>query len=129
MKWAQDNGYPVYCLKLTILGFRGWPDRMVLWPRKGVLFIEFKRPGFAPRKLQEYVHGVIEMMGFPIEVYDDDNIALAAVQARIRAALSTDSWHEDDSVWKRHPSVSKTWNGQDCYSPESVRHTEEERLR
>ena len=96
-KWARSQGIDVYFLKLTILGFRGWPDRLILWPGGGILFIEFKRPGEKPRKLQEYVHDIIRKLGFEIQVHDNRDIAVAAIKAKVGAAPRTSAGHEEDS--------------------------------
>jgi len=41
------------CLKLTPEGQKGWPDRLVVY-EGGHFFIELKRKGKEPRKLQWY---------------------------------------------------------------------------
>ena len=56
-------------LKLNVLGRVGWPDRIFLYFGR-VLFIEFKRPGEKPRKIQEYIHGKIRSHGFAVRVVD-----------------------------------------------------------
>lgn len=96
-KWARSQGIDVYFLKLTILGHRGWPDRLILWPGRGILFIEFKRPGEKPRKLQEYVHDIIRKLGFEIQIHDNRDIAVAAIKAKVGAAPRTSAGHEEDS--------------------------------
>lgn len=54
------------CLKFVSPGFAGVPDRIVLLPGGRVVFVELKRPGKAPRKLQQYVHGLLKRLGFVV---------------------------------------------------------------
>jgi len=55
---------------------RGWPDRIVLWPRGVLHFIEMKKPKgsrFEPR--QERVHSWLRKMGFKVFVlYTKDQV-------------------------------------------------------
>ncbi len=50
---------------------RGWPDRMIL-SGKDIFFIEFKRKGEKPRRLQEIVHQEIRSRGHRVYVVDDE---------------------------------------------------------
>jgi hypothetical protein len=79
----------VYCLKLNVLGRRGWPDRLILAPEGTVMFVEFKRVGEKPRKLQEFCHDILTTLGFEVQVHDDTDEAVEAVKAYIRS--KTDS--------------------------------------
>lgn len=96
-RYSYANNLEIVCLKLSVPGFRGWPDRLVLWPGRGVLFIEFKRPGETPRKLQEYVHKIIARLGFEVEVHDDYRIALDSVKAKVATHPATTAGDEDHS--------------------------------
>lgn len=58
------------CLKLTILGFTGMPDRMVLMPGGKMGFVEVKRPGAKPRKRQKFVIKLLRDLGFKVFVLD-----------------------------------------------------------
>lgn len=57
------------CMKFTSPGFAGVPDRIVLKNGK-CFFVELKRHGEKPRKLQEYVHKQFLKHGFAVEVID-----------------------------------------------------------
>lgn len=83
--WAREHGILLSCVKLNLQGRRGFPDRLVLWEGGNLVFIEFKRPGEAPRKLQKYIHEFLNDMGFKVEVYDDADVAFNSIQAKIRA--------------------------------------------
>lgn len=66
-RYAMSQG--VMTLKLNVSGRRGWPDRIYLWRGK-TIFIEFKREGEQPRKLQEFIHGQLRGNGFEVYVVD-----------------------------------------------------------
>lgn len=57
---ANSRGYHL----LKIQGAAGWPDRLLLSPKGGSVFIEFKRRNsqFALRALQEEVHKKLRSM-------------------------------------------------------------------
>jgi len=57
------------CLKLNVSGQIGWPDRLYIYKGR-MLFIEFKRMGEKPRKIQEYRHAKIREHGFNVAVVD-----------------------------------------------------------
>lgn len=94
-KWGREENIRVMTIKLNLRGRRGFPDRLVLWEGGGILFIEFKRKGEEPRKLQEVIHEQLRAMGFIVEVHDDRHTALASVQAKIRALSAANAGDDD----------------------------------
>ncbi|HZK56684.1 MAG TPA: VRR-NUC domain-containing protein [Clostridia bacterium] len=58
--------------KFTSPGINGVPDRMVLYKGK-CYFVELKKPGETPNKLQKAVHRKFKRLGF--EVYIIDSLA------------------------------------------------------
>jgi hypothetical protein len=60
-----------YAWKFSPDGTRGLPDRIVLGPGGTIFFIEFKRPGEKPTRLQSYIHGILKDLGFDVYVCDD----------------------------------------------------------
>jgi hypothetical protein len=62
-----------FALKLNLIGRRGWPDRLVLIPGGHCCFVELKRPGARPRKLQERVHQLLRRLGFNVVVLDSED--------------------------------------------------------
>lgn len=87
-EWVVDQAalLGVPSLKLNLKGNRGWPDRIFLIPGGRPLFIEFKRPGEEPRKLQQQRHRILRKLGYDVEVHEERHAALDAVrQARDRA--------------------------------------------
>lgn len=62
-------------LKLTSPSSSGLPDRMLLFPKGRVLFVELKAPGKKTRKLQDVVIGTLRRLGFRVEVVDSKDKA------------------------------------------------------
>ena len=60
----------ILVLKFRVLGHAGFHDRLVLLPRAIPLFVELKRPGETPRKLQVYRHRQIARLGIASMVVD-----------------------------------------------------------
>lgn len=65
----------IVCIKLTTAGPRGttgWPDYMLVGPNRGVMFIEFKRPGKVLTPKQAAMAQMLqERTGFGVTVVDD----------------------------------------------------------
>lgn len=57
-------------LKLTSPSSSGLPDRLLLFPKGKVLFVELKAPGKKTRKLQDVVIASLRGLGFRVEVVD-----------------------------------------------------------
>ena len=89
-KWAYAQNLEVVYLKLNVVGQRGWPDRLILWQGGGLIFIEWKRPGEKPGKLQKYVHTILARCGFEVRVYDDWRLALREITETIRTSTASD---------------------------------------
>jgi len=53
-------------LKFVSPGFNGVPDRIVLVPMGRIFFVETKAPGKNLRKLQKWVRGLIQGLGFTV---------------------------------------------------------------
>ena len=52
--------------KFVSPGFNGVPDRIVLVPMGRIWFVETKAPGKKLRKLQRWVRGLIQELGFVV---------------------------------------------------------------
>lgn len=52
------------CLKVIAIGWAGFPDRIVLLPSGWLAFVEVKKPGAAPRPLQESRIQALQRLGF-----------------------------------------------------------------
>ena len=120
LQLSKELNMPIHYLKLTIAGNRGWPDRLLLWPNRGVMFIEFKRPGQKPRKLQEFVHAAIRRLGFVVEVHDNVGRAMAAIEAQVVAQTRTGAWDGADPKGEGGAAVPPSWKGQDQRGAEKL---------
>ncbi|MCR5355773.1 MAG: VRR-NUC domain-containing protein [Lachnospiraceae bacterium] len=58
-------------LKFSSPGFDGMPDRIVLFPKGNIGFVEVKAPGQVPRPLQLSRHNLLRRLGFKVFVLDD----------------------------------------------------------
>ncbi len=59
------------CLKLSCPGFAGMPDRLLLFSKSKIAFVEVKRKGQVPRPLQLSRHRLLKKLGFKVFVLDD----------------------------------------------------------
>lgn len=70
LKNMVENKLKGLCLKLLSTHYTGLPDRMCLLPGGKVFFVELKTSGMKPRKIQEWVHDKLRVLGFRVEVID-----------------------------------------------------------
>lgn len=59
------------CIKFVSPGYDGMPDRIVLFPKGKMAFVELKAPNKKPRPLQLSRHGMLRRLGFKVYVVDD----------------------------------------------------------
>lgn len=58
--------------KMNGLGFRGWPDRLFIWPKGNRMeWVEFKQPGEEPTPVQRKVHRMLRARGNVVHVVDN----------------------------------------------------------
>jgi len=125
-KWCRENGIWHEFLKLNVLGFRGWPDRLLLWEGGNCLFIEYKTLTGAPEPLQPYIHKVIKKLGFRVEVHNDRTKSLESIKAKILATARTDPWYEANRAEQRIPTISAARERKDCDCLEGIFRVEED---
>lgn len=58
------------CIKLLCNHILGLPDRICLFPKAKLVFVELKTTGKKPRKIQIYMHNKLRTLGFRVEVID-----------------------------------------------------------
>ena len=58
------------CIKLLSFHLIGLPDRMCIFPKSKIVFVETKTTKQKARPVQKYVHDKIRNMGFRVEVVD-----------------------------------------------------------
>lgn len=61
----------------------GWPDRLFFIPGGRAFLLEFKEVGYEPEPKQEYIHGMLEELGYDVAWTDDEEAALEAICARV----------------------------------------------
>lgn len=65
--WAKNG----VCIKLQ--GSKSMPDRLCLWPKGNVWFVELKRPNRKkPDPLQLFMHEALRKLGFKVSVIWND---------------------------------------------------------
>lgn len=69
VRHAKDNNFKVR--KMNGMGYRSWPDRMFLYRKVCMFFIEFKRSGEVPNENQEREITELRRMGFTVYVVDN----------------------------------------------------------
>jgi len=67
--YAEDLGY--VSLKINVVGQRGWPDHLFINPHGESLWVEFKKSGERPDKLQR--HRLKTLRKQEVEAYWVDN--------------------------------------------------------
>lgn len=65
---VKDSGGIAY--KWTSPGNSGVPDRIVIFPGGRIVFVELKKPGGKPTKLQEVQHKRLRKLGCDVWVID-----------------------------------------------------------
>ena len=86
-RWCDKHKEDVLWFKFVVPGMSGVPDRIALLRGGRVLFVELKRPGAKPRKLQEWVHRKMRALGFRVCVFDNADECIA----RLHDELYTDN--------------------------------------
>ncbi|WP_406004613.1 VRR-NUC domain-containing protein [Streptomyces sp. NBC_00987] len=83
---TQCRAHGFLCLKFVSPARRGVPDRIVVALGR-IVFVEVKRPGDRPRKLQQLMHTKLRRHGAEVHVVDDK----PSVDAFIANLLKTSS--------------------------------------
>ena len=79
--WAKRNGFVV--LKLNNPASRGWPDRLFIAPSGAHIYIEFKKPGGAVRKLQVGRKERLERNNCEVHIIDNRYNAIGVLSAHL----------------------------------------------
>lgn len=58
------------CIKLLCNHIIGLPDRLCLFPKAKLVFVELKTTGKKPRKIQIFMHNKLRQLGFEVEIID-----------------------------------------------------------
>jgi hypothetical protein len=69
VKYAKDRKFLAY--KFTSPSNRSVPDRLLISPTGKIFFIEFKRKGKLPTKLQDFTIQTFKSRGVSVSIIDD----------------------------------------------------------
>lgn len=58
------------CIKFLPFSLNGFPDRMCLFPKGRILFVEVKTTKFILSKLQRFMHSKLKALGFKVKIVD-----------------------------------------------------------
>lgn len=76
--------FPVKVRKMNGTGFRSWPDRLLLGPKKFVMLVEFKRPKVGKlSEGQKALFEELEEMRHPVLVTTSAEYAIAELERRL----------------------------------------------
>ena len=94
VKWAESHGVKV--TKTVALGRAGWPDR-TFWFYGGRPFMaELKSPGCPPSPLQLHTIKELKELGYDVEVFDNKESFIQALQVRYSISKCLKKRHETD---------------------------------
>lgn len=68
------------CIKLLSFHINGLPDRLCIFPKAKLVFVELKTTGEKPRKIQLFMHDKLRKMGFRVEVIDTVEKAIDLIE-------------------------------------------------
>lgn len=81
--FAAVRDLPIEKIRMSMMQgvASGWPDYLVVLPGGRSLWIEFKRPGAKPTKLQAHRMALLAALGHACIVVDDAKAGAAAIRA------------------------------------------------
>lgn len=68
------------CIKLLSFHLLGLPDRLCIFPKSKLVFVETKTTNQKPRKIQVFMHEKIRKLGFRVEVIDTVDKVIELIQ-------------------------------------------------
>ena len=94
-KALARHGVPSVKLEPPLGSETGWPDRLFFIPGGRAFLLEFKEKGYVPDPKQEYMHRVLERLGYDVAWTDDEEAALQAIEARVQQSRARVSKKRD----------------------------------
>ena len=86
-QWCDKNG--VLYIKFTPFGSKGWPDTIIVFPGGFHLWVELKRAGKTPRKLQAHRMQQLAAMGALCVWFDNIDSCIDYLQDCLDSAKET----------------------------------------
>ena len=105
--WAEKHGW--IAVKVNILGNVGYPDRIFIGPHGRTVWIEMKKRGQKPRKMQYYRMYTLAEREHTVGWFDN---AEEAINFLVAASLPGEG-DQDDVVTSMRRSISRSWLGKD----------------
>ncbi len=115
--WAMQQGF--ICLKMRLVE-DGWPDRLFISPSGHTIFMEFKRLGEKPRKLQNYRLQQLQSRGVPAFWVDNELTAVSILKEALESAPVPGASDQNASVSSIRGPVPGPRSGQDLNSLSGV---------
>lgn len=84
--YAQKKG--LLTPKITVVGERGWPDRLFIDPDGWHVWVEFKAPGKQPRPIQLYRQEQLALRNTVVAVIDNEELGKELVDGMVAARVS-----------------------------------------
>jgi hypothetical protein len=81
VNWARDNGILVF--KADAKYGVGAPDRIFILSHGRIVFIEFKKPGKKPKKIQVFVHNKLRRLDHAVFVVDNAEIGIQILKEAV----------------------------------------------
>jgi hypothetical protein len=83
LRWVKLRWPGMKIRKMNGMGMRSWPDRCFFIPGGKPFFIEFKRLGEEPTKLQAQTIKELVEDGYDVEIHDSAEDAKKAIESRV----------------------------------------------
>lgn len=88
LRWVKLHWPGMKIRKMNGMGMRSWPDRCFFIPGGKPFFIEFKRLGEEPTKLQAQTIKELLEDGYDVEVHDSAEDAKKAIESRVKMTVT-----------------------------------------
>ncbi len=111
--WAKKNDFLAPKMKSVEAG---WPDRLFISPSGATIFIEFKRPGQKPDKLQEYRLNELQRRGVPATWVDNYDEAISILKTALEPPPVPAPSYETVTVSTSCGAFFGSWAGQNINS-------------
>jgi hypothetical protein len=121
VRWAKKNGFIHAKVKFVE---SGWPDRLFVGPWGGLVFIEFKRPGQRPDKLQEFRMAQLAGRGILVEWFDNADDAIEFLKTLMEATRLPREGDTNDASTRERGVILGPWTGKDEHLSGGVQNIE-----
>lgn len=126
VKWAQKHGFLTPKVKFAE---DGWPDRLFISPSGHTIFIEFKRRGEVPTKLQEYRISELHRRGIPATWHDTFIGAVTTLKAALEPSSVSAESDQAAPIARIGGPVPRPGTGQDVSVPSGIQNLKGEGIR